>query len=242
MTMIARVKNQSGYSLTEMLVTIAIASVIGLAIMQIFSANSKLFSAEKNTSRAVTSARIIMDELTRTTRMLGYNPSEVSGGKYWLYWVNGDCTASSSLSFTSATILTNTAFFFTRDWNGNGAAVADYNTYERVGFCFDSTNSILKMATIDATTGKINGWVNKYRNVTAFTVDYIYDDGYTSATAGLPNPAAAVYNYKAVAAVVISLTARSEKKHEAASGLYSTSGGYFTETVSSTIGLRNMYY
>ncbi len=256
MTMLRRMRNQNGFSLPEMLVAIVISSVVGMVIMKTFNANNYLFAGEKTSSRTISNARLLADELTRSIRMLGLNPTEKDGAVFWLKQCNGGVGDS----FASAPITNDTSIYFTRDWNENGTL--DKNAYEMVGVKWVNTAAnpnTLQVANIDPTTGAISSWSNKWTNVTAFYVDYIYTDssgnathsethgiGYptgsvnsavitTTAGVGFPDNTVATRSFDLVEGIIITVTVQSDKPHK-------LTGQYIAETVQSTILLRNKYY
>ncbi|MBI3794404.1 MAG: hypothetical protein HY280_06705 [Nitrospinae bacterium] len=224
--------SQAGLTVVEMVVAIAVASVLGMAMMKMFTANKYLYAGEKSAGRTFTNAMLVMEELTKSVRMANYNPMETPGGVFGVQQCDGTV---GSLFFSTKPIAAgnNGALFFTRDFNENG--ILDPTSGDTVGFNWKSTTNTLQVASINPATGGISAWQDKYPNVTNFVVDYQYFDGTWASAAGMPDPTVSDHTFGQIAAVSISLTMRSEKPHQ-------LTGQYIYETINSTLMLRSKYY
>lgn len=174
----AILRNRAGMTLMELLLAVAIGSVIGLAIMKIFQSNSALFSGEKKVTGMVTTGRNTMGTLSRLVRESGYNPTEESTGLFGLKDSTGNFLTTSPSAMTSAK-----SIFFTMDDNGDG--LLQNNGNEMVGFRFTGadcdpsgavTSSCVEMAQIDA-AGAISGWTTKFMDIQDVVFIYHYRTG-----------------------------------------------------------------
>lgn len=237
-----------GFTLVEIVLAIAIASILGMAMMKIFGANTNLFRGEKTVSRTYTNARLVMDEITRSVRMVNYNPKETTGAVFGVK----QCAGSIGSSFTNTALSPGiqTSLYFTRDYNEN--STLNYDSNDMVGYKFNSATTgacpdpglgtapcpnTIMVATIDPIAGNISGWKAKFRNVTAFQVDYQYPDGKWAVGDGVgsPDPSSVSHAFDQISAISIMLTMQSEKPHE-------LTRSYITETINSNIMIRNEYY
>lgn len=172
-------RSRAGMSLVELLMAVAIGSVIGLVIMKIFQSNSALFSGEKKVTGMVTTGRNTMGTLSRLVREAGYNPTEESTGLFGLKDSTGNFTTTSPAAMTSAK-----SIFLTIDDNSDGALQNNGN--EMIGFRFtgldcdpSATNasSCVEMALIDPATGAISGWTKKFMDIQDLAFIYHYRTG-----------------------------------------------------------------
>lgn len=177
MTMKSILRCRVGMSLVELLVAIAIGSVIGLVIMKIFQSNSALFSGEKKVTSMVTTGRNAMGTLSRLVREAGYNPTEETTGLFGLKASTGAFTATSPAAMTDAK-----SIYFTMDDNGDG--LLQNNEKEMIGFRFTGTDcdpsaavtsGCIEMAQISA-AGGISGWTKKFMDIQDLVFVYRYKD------------------------------------------------------------------
>ncbi len=219
--MFEKVHNQKGMTLIELLAAVALTSMIGLVTVQVFSSQNKLYSGERYISRNISHTRIIIDALAKNIRQIGYNPMETDGNVFGI--------KDSTGSFTTNAITSNTSLYYTEDDDEDG--VLDTNMNEKVSISYDSVNNILRLGDID-NVGAIT-WANKWPNVTAFSISYIYSDGTSSSgTTDLPDNTTSNHTYSLIMAIVVSVTTRTEEIH-------TLTGSYVEETVESTVLLRN---
>lgn len=165
-------------TLVEILMAIAISSVIGLAIMKIFQSNSQLFSGEKKVTSMVTTGRNTMGALSRLLRESGYNPTEESTGLFGLKDSTGNFLATSPAAMTSAK-----SIFFTMDDNGDG--ILQKTRSDMVGFRFTGADcdpltpvsGCIEMSNIDPVTGAVSGWTPKFMDIQDIVFVYHYRTG-----------------------------------------------------------------
>lgn len=214
MTMLRIMRNQAGMSLMEMLLAITIGSILGIGIMQVFKANSALFSGEKKVAETYAGARNVVGTLSRQVRQLGYNPTAESTGLFGL--------KDSTGNFTTNAISSNSSIFFTMDDNGDGAL--QNNASERIGWRINGTT--VEKAAIDPGTGAVSGWLPKYQNVTQLLFLYVYADGtgtdFTTASDGTititvpayPDNSVTAHAYSELRGINIVAHVRSRAKHD----------------------------
>jgi prepilin-type N-terminal cleavage/methylation domain-containing protein len=214
------IHGRKGFTLVEVLVTIVIVGIVSTATFKIFDAQSKIYSGEQKVSHNILGARILMAVISKYVRSIGHDPQETGGSVFGL----------KDSTFGTSPITSNTSIYFTKDDDADG--VLDKNSSEMVALNFDSANSVVQSASIDA-SGKIAQWHDRWMNVTSFSVDYVYEDGTSSSgTTNLPDNTVSNHTFDKVTAVVVTLTTRSEKPHD----LTKT---FSFETISSTVLLRN---
>lgn len=216
--------NNKGITLIELLVAIALSSIVALGLYSFFNTQNKLFAGEQDVMQMNSRARTAMDFLSKRIRHLGYNPNEDA------------TTTSSGPTFglrgdgTTTVVTSNTSIRFTADINGD--ETLDNNSDEIIYIALSGTE--LQLGTIDAVTGARDGWQTVTENITVFTVTYIYKDGtQSSGAADLPSDAVSNHNLEDIRGVTISVTSTMENPHNLTN---ETS----TETVTSTITLRNV--
>ncbi|MBI5636838.1 MAG: prepilin-type N-terminal cleavage/methylation domain-containing protein [Nitrospinae bacterium] len=201
-------RSRAGMTLVEVLMAVAIGSVIGLVIMKIFQSNSQLFSGEKKVTGMVTTGRNAMGTLSRLVREAGYNPTEAASGTFGLKDSTGNFATTSPAAITSAK-----SIFFTMDDNADGSLANNGN--ERVGFRFTgadcdpsaaNASGCIEMAQIDA-AGAISGWTSKIPDIQDLVFVYHYRTGsagayvFTDSVCGtVAVPATAAPTYVATAA------------------------------------------
>ena len=170
-------RSRAGMTLVELLMAIAIGSVIGLVIMKIFQSNSQLFSGEKKVTIMVTEGRNAIGTLSRLVRQSGYNPTEEATGLFGLKDSTGNFLTTSPAAMTSAK-----SIFFTMDDSGDGSL--QNNGSEMVGFRFTgadcdpsaNTSSCVEMAQISA-GGAVSGWTKKFLDIKDLVFIYHYRTG-----------------------------------------------------------------
>lgn len=84
----ARKENRYGFTLIELLITIPLAVVLMLAVIQTYVACARLIDSQRIRNNLAANVRIGMDYLTRDISMAGYGLSAVSSTlAQWLTWV-----------------------------------------------------------------------------------------------------------------------------------------------------------
>jgi prepilin-type N-terminal cleavage/methylation domain-containing protein len=232
---VEKIWEERGVTLLEMLFAIAITSIVGVGILQIFRTDSYLYSGERASTFTISNSRNVMDEITREIRMAGYNPNEIAGGVFWIK----QCNSAIGSAFTTNAITGNTTFCFTMDYNSDGTLAKDGSEMVAFNWAGPPVNT-LEVGVIDPSTGLINSWQDKFTNVINFSVDYSYSGGALGSAVGLPGSLACTdlatnCAYNQIAGILLNITVRSEKPHE-------LTKQYINETLQTTIMLRNKYF
>ena len=150
-------KNQRGFTLTELLVSMGLSLFVLAGVGSLFRAQSHTVKAQESKMEANEYALTVLDMVVREVRNAGYFPSIA-------------CDATGGITSASATSIT-----LQYDKNGDGdCADAD----ENITFAFDGTN-ITRTTTSPATTSTLTD-----TNATALT--FAYYPQQTSATAPAP--------------------------------------------------------
>ncbi len=190
---------EGGMTIIELVVALFIASVIGVGISRVFSANNYLFRGEKRVSTEYVNTRLAMDEMTRAVRMINLNPNETGGGVFGLQSLDSCTGATGALSQSAIPANAVSCIYFTRDFdlnaNGNTSenGALDFDSNEVVGYylntsagaCPDtnftpagaSCANTVMVASINPANGQISGWRAKFQNVVLFQVDYLFSNG-----------------------------------------------------------------
>lgn len=102
-------REEGGFTLTEMLVTMMIMLTVMFALYSIFDMSLRVFGIGNDKSEATANARIGLDKITRELRAA--YPASKAGGKPQLFWSPGACLTKAMPTETQIT--------FGNDSNGN---------------------------------------------------------------------------------------------------------------------------
>jgi type IV pilus assembly protein PilW len=145
-----------GFTLVELMVTLAIGMVVMAAVTTTFISQTRFYSAQEQINEMEQNARGALDVITRELKMAGYKPT-------------GLALTGIGYSFTQLQIQA--------DLNGNGAITpVGTEPNEIITYVFDSTN---KQITRQDGTAAAQVLAD---NITAFTFNYLKADGITPAT------------------------------------------------------------
>jgi len=203
---------ESGFSLIEMMMSIALSLVILAGVMNLFNNQRKVYSVQEQVSDMEQNVRSSMDFIIARVRMMGYDPSASNN-----FGLTNNTFLNSSTAITDAVTLS-----FTRDVGDpppNGASpangVLDNNVNERFSFYLSGTD--LMLGNIDIGTGSVNGGTVLASNIDLFNITYTYGDETTSlgldgiaATADdiLPNDLSANIGLNDVKSITIAIRGR----------------------------------
>jgi len=147
---------QSGFSLAECLITIAIATIVLASLAGSFRVQQKTYSVQTQLTEMTENARAVMDTIAREIRSAGYNPARAT-------------------TFNGVPYNANTAVLdLYQDLDGNGT-ISGAN--ERITYTYSSAN---KEVTRNGNDG--GGAVSFLNNVTAFSVAYFDRAGAATTT------------------------------------------------------------
>lgn len=177
-------RDESGFTLIEMIIAVSLSLVVVLMVYQIFSTQQKALSSQEQINYMNQSSRSTMNYLIRKIRNAGYDPTESTR------------FSITDTNFGSTNAPSATAIYFTMDSDGNGTV--DFNDDERIAFQWDGATT-LQIASIDTGTGAVASWTTLARNVTDFSVSYLDETG------------AATTDYDDMRQIDLSMTCQTEK-------------------------------
>jgi type IV pilus assembly protein PilW len=150
-----KLRNVTGFTLTELMVAMAIGMVVLAAVTTTFMAQAKFYNAQEQINEMQQNARGALDIITRELKMAGYKPN---GGTF-----DGVTYSVSQLMIQA-------------DLDGNGGISTSSSANEQITYAYDSTN---KRITRKVATGTVEVLAD---NITAFTFSYLNSSGATTAT------------------------------------------------------------
>lgn len=148
----------SGFTLLELLISLAIGMIVLGAIYTVFTMQNKHFTSQEQIAEMQQIARTTMDVMIREISMAGYDPNK---------WLPTPIPANAGITSAAATSLA-----FTADLNENGVTT-DAN--ENVTYAFDSANYRI--------TRNTGGGAQPFaENIEDLAFTYYKADGITAAT------------------------------------------------------------
>jgi type IV pilus assembly protein PilW len=150
-----KLRNVTGFTLTELMVAMAIGMVVLAAVTTTFMAQAKFYNAQEQINEMQQNARGALDIITRELKMAGYKPN---GGTF-----DGVTYSVSQLMIQA-------------DLDGNGGISTSSSANEQITYAYDSTN---KRITRKVATGTVEVLAD---NITAFTFSYLNSSGATTTT------------------------------------------------------------
>src|SRR5262244_4048349 len=150
-----QLKKTEGFTLTELMVSMAIGMVMLAAVTTTFMLQTKTYNAQQQINEMEQNARGVLDVITRELKMAGYKPN---GGTF-----DGVTYSVSQLMIQA-------------DLDGNGGISTSSSANEQITYAYDSTN---KRITRKMGTGTVEALAD---NITAFTFSYLNSSGATTTT------------------------------------------------------------
>jgi Tfp pilus assembly protein PilW len=150
-----KLRNVTGFTLTELMVAMGIGMVVLAAVTTTFMAQAKFYNAQEQINEMQQNARGALDIITRELKMAGYKPN---GGTF-----DGVTYSVSQLMIQA-------------DLDGNGGISTSGSANEQISYAYDSTN---KQITRKIGTGTVEVLAD---NITAFTFSYLNSSGATTTT------------------------------------------------------------
>ncbi|HXG51456.1 MAG TPA: prepilin-type N-terminal cleavage/methylation domain-containing protein [candidate division Zixibacteria bacterium] len=145
-----RLKDTRAFTLTELLVTMAIGMVTLAAVTTTFMTQARFYNAQEQVNQMEQNARGALDVITRELKMAGYNPA---GGSFY------GVTYSASQLMIQA------------DLDSSGSISTDSTKNEQIVYAFDNANNRI---TRRVGTGSTEVLAD---NITAFTFSYLDASG-----------------------------------------------------------------
>lgn len=125
-----KLTNQKGFSLTELLVVVAITGIVSTAIMSFFMTQQRSHSSQEQVTLVQQNARSGLGVMSRELRMAGYRPNKTGGAMGFLSGPDGGGVEQLGLQKVT----------FTFDLDEDGVV----DSGEQVIYSFDSGNSELE--------------------------------------------------------------------------------------------------
>ncbi len=166
---------QNGFTLVEMLISVAIFLVILLGIYEVFDTNRTTYFSGRMRANAQQTTRLALNEMVRQLRMAGYFPENFSA------------TPPSPLLTNPIQIATNNALAFYGDPMGTGTSTITM-------FCLSGTSLLIVQgnagvpATFNCTTANPTNGDLLAENITRLKFTYYDANGNT-----IPNPLVATF-------------------------------------------------
>ena len=154
-------RNKRGFTLVELMVAIAISSIVFGAIYAVFASVNRTCTNNEVTADVMQHMRTSIDFMEQDIRMAGLDPFDSSGAGIELW-------DTDKLRFTADR---------NRDGTINTADLSDgiqEMDLERITYEWDSANRRLRQCLSEGTT---DDWDTVAENVTAFQFDYFKADG-----------------------------------------------------------------
>jgi type IV pilus assembly protein PilW len=150
-----KLKKTEGFTLTELMVSMAIGMVTLAAVTTTFMLQTKTYNAQQQINEMEQNARGVLDVITRELKMAGYKPN---GGSF------------SGVTYSTTQLMIQT------DLDASGGISTSTTANEQITYAYDSTN---KQITRAVGTGSALVLAD---NITAFTFSYLDSTGASTTT------------------------------------------------------------
>ena len=150
-----KLKKTEGFTLTELMVSMAIGMVTLAAVTTTFMLQTKTYNAQQQINEMEQNARGVLDVITRELKMAGYKPN---GGSF------------SGVTYSTTQLMIQT------DLDASGGISTSTTANEQITYGYDSTN---KQITRAVGTGSALVLAD---NITAFTFSYLDSTGASTTT------------------------------------------------------------
>src|SRR5919197_687738 len=115
-----------GFTLIEIMVSIAIGMVVLAAVTTTFMSQTRIYNSQEQINEMEQNARGIVDIMSREIKMAGYDPA--------------------GAGFTRFTTFTSSQLTFQLDLDGSGAISTSSSGNEQIAYAYDSTNRQISRA------------------------------------------------------------------------------------------------
>jgi len=207
-----------GFTLVELLIAIAVGSIVMAAVMTSFLSQHNVYLAQDEVVQIQQSARVAMDMLTRDIHSAGYNPNHLAGG--------------AGITTAGATTLT-----FTRD---DGTGILETITYTRSG----ANMLTLNITPLPAGTTAADWPANVAENIINLEFCYLMSSGnciLAPTAAQRPNIRSVQVSIMAQAALMDTKSLPPVRTYTTPSGaLWSSTAGFRSRYFTTTVQCRNL--
>jgi type IV pilus assembly protein PilW len=145
--------NRVGFTLIELMVAIAIGSIVMLAVYSVYTGLMRSYTTQNVAADVQQNVRAGIDYMTEDIMMAGLDPNKSSGASF-------EAASSTNLRFTL-------------DRNLNGAI--DNTDSERITFAYDAANRRLNQCLYEGTGS--DDWELFFDDVQNMAFNYVLDDG-----------------------------------------------------------------
>jgi type IV pilus assembly protein PilW len=158
---LAKEPKTGGFTLVELMVTLAIGMVVMAAVTTTFISQTRFYSAQEQINEMEQNARGAIDIMTREIKMAGYDPT--------------------GAGFAKVTTFTSTQLAFQTDYDGSGGPLSNVAANnEKIAYAYDSTNRQINRTAGSGGSGQTQTLAD---NITAATFTYYKADGSTATVA-----------------------------------------------------------
>jgi type IV pilus assembly protein PilW len=148
-------KKTEGFTLTELMVSMAIGMVMLAAVTTTFMSQTKIYNAQEQISEMEQNARGVLDIITRELKMAGYKPN---GGTF------------SGVTYSTTQLMIET------DLDSNGGISTSSTANEQITYAYDSTNKQITRAVGGGSAQVLAD------NITEFIFSYLDSTGASTTT------------------------------------------------------------
>jgi type IV pilus assembly protein PilW len=150
-----KLKKTEGFTLIELMVSMAIGMVMLAAVTTTFMLQTKTYNAQQQINEMEQNARGVLDVITRELKMAGYKPN---GGSF------------SGVTYSTTQLMIQT------DLDASGGISTSTTANEQITYAYDSTNKQITRA-VGAGSALVLA-----DNITAFTFSYLDSTGASTTT------------------------------------------------------------
>src|SRR5215467_5410208 len=183
-------KTQTGFTIIEVMIAVAISSVLVTAVYQTFHSQQRSYTMQSEAAAMEQNLRGSLYLLTKELRSAGYNPSQATTSDF--RFVTSFPTPNNLFTVNYAT--DHSIVAFTLDTDGNGAIASTPNNNEQIAYRFNNTQKTLE---------RFNDITHQWE-IASSNIDAVYFTYFDQSKAITTNPANIEY-------IEISLLARTGK-------------------------------
>jgi type II secretory pathway pseudopilin PulG len=150
-----KLKKTEGFTLTELMVSMAIGMAMLAAVTTTFMLQTKIYNAQQQINEMEQNARGVLDVITRELKMAGYKPN---GGSF------------SGVTYSTTQLMIQT------DLDASGGISTSTTANEQITYAYDSTNKQITRAVGSGSALVLAD------NIAAFTFSYLDSTGASTTT------------------------------------------------------------
>lgn len=217
---------QQGFSLIELMISLAIGSIVMASVMTSFISQHETYIAQDDVVEMQQNARVAMDRLAQDIRSIGYDPDNI-----------GVALTTSGINAGTASTLS-----FTRDDGSGGLETVEYSLFDAYAFATPAANDgkVDDLACkITDKNGNSSGRQPIAENVSRLEFRYLDKDDNPTSTVGQVRSIQIALMMESAHQTGISLSAT--RTYTTPSGtIWTSNSGYRSMFLTSTILCRNL--